>query len=48
MAEAVQNTFVRQNVTRGNDIRDAGLIIGGKIALGVTGRGEESGGEDSG
>jgi hypothetical protein len=42
VAETVQNSFVRQHMTCGDDIRDAGFIIVGGIALGVTGYGHES------
>ena len=43
VAEAVQDAFVRQNMTRGDEIGDAGLIAVGRIALGVTGRGQDGG-----
>jgi hypothetical protein len=42
VTETVQDSFVRQNMTCGDDVCDSGFIIVGWIALGVTGRGQES------
>ena len=41
VAEAVQNAFVRQHMTGGDEIRDAGFVAVGRIALRVTGRGQQ-------
>ncbi|MGB7040976.1 MAG: hypothetical protein WBD83_15465 [Xanthobacteraceae bacterium] len=45
MTETVQYPFIRQNVACSHDIRNAGFIIVGWMALRATWDGREGGGE---